>query len=620
MRRLPDFAEVWMADFEFRQPPGERPEPHCLVARELWTGRVIRLWKDDLRRYIQAPFNTGPAALFVAYLATAEFSCFLQLGWPLPRNVLDLYAEFRLLTSGRPAPCGHGLLGALAFFGLPGGVDAFTKDEMRDLAQRGGSYTAQERADLLAYCQTDVDALTCLLPAMRDAIESPPTLPAADRGKAFEQALQRGEYTKALAHMERRGVPIDVPMLARLRGCWEDIELALIARVDGDFGVYDGDHFDSAAFERCLGRNDIAWPRFPGGRLRLDRDTFKDMATAYPAVAPLHELRATLAQMRDWKLAVGRDGRNRCLLSPFGAKTGRNTPSATEFIFGLAAWLRHLIRSEPGMALAYLDWEQQEFGIAAYLSGDRNMMEAYRSGDPYLAFAVQAGAAPAGATKDSHGHIRDQFKTCALGIQYAMGAEALAHRLGTGSSRSRELLNLHRETYPDYWRWSEACVSHAMLHGHLTATFGWRVHVGPDTRPTSLRNFLLQANGSEMLRLGCILATERGLPLCCPIHDALLVEAPSRDIDAVVLEAQEAMREASELVLPGFPLRTEAKVYRWPDRFSDKRGRPMWDLVQGLMTSAEPRPAAPNLSRRWDRGCPSAGILPVPPAGQVNPV
>ena len=51
--------------------------------------------------------------------------------------------------------------------------------------------------------------------------------------------------------------------------------------------------------------------------------------------------------------------------------------------------------------------------------------------------------------------------------------------------RRAELLRLHRDTYPDYWRLSEACVSYAMLHGHLTATFGWRVHVGPGTRPTT---------------------------------------------------------------------------------------------------------------------------------------
>src|SRR4051812_27815375 len=104
----------------------------------------------------------------------------------------------------------------------------------------------------------------------------------------------------------------------------------------------------------------------------------------------MYELRATLALMRPTDLPVGGDGRNRCPLRPFAAKTGRNAPSTSQFIFGPARWLRGLIKPAEGTALAYVDYEQQEFGIAAALSCDAAMQEAYRSGDPYLAFAKQA--------------------------------------------------------------------------------------------------------------------------------------------------------------------------------------------------------------------------------------
>jgi hypothetical protein len=491
---------------------------------------------------------------------------------------------------------------------------------MRRLAEQGGPFCCQERADLLAYCETDVDALVRLLPAMIDLIENPDALIPADRPKGFGQALQRGEYMKALAGMERRGVPIDGPALSSLRANWERVHRELISQVDGDFGVYDGEHFDIFAFESYLRRQSISWPRTPTGQLSLERKTFKEMSEAYPALAPLHELRATLAQMRDWKLAVGEDSRNRCILadlgqdekeqrgySPFGAKTGRNTPASSKFIFGLASWLRSLIRPEPAMALAYLDYEQQEFGIAAALSGDRAMMDAYTSGDPYLAFAVQAGVAPPGASQTSHKRIRDQFKICALGIQYAMGAECLAYKLGDSASHARELLALHRKTYPDYWRWSEANVSYGMLYGHLTAAFGWRIHVTPQTRQTTLRNFLLQANGAEMLRLACILAAERKLPVCCPVHDALLIEGPADAINDLVEKTCQVMRDASELVLPGFPLRVEAKVFRWPGRFVDSRPRAkeMWDTVWGLIGAAANADKPDTESRKirqWEYG------------------
>jgi hypothetical protein len=58
------------------------------------------------------------------------------------------------------------------------------------------------------------------------------------------------------------------------------------------------------------------------------------------------------------------------------------------------------------------------------------MMEAYRSGDPYLAFAKQAGAATAEATKATHNAVGEQFNACVLAVQYGMGAEALAQRSG----------------------------------------------------------------------------------------------------------------------------------------------------------------------------------------------
>ena len=161
----------------------------------------------------------------------------------------------------------------------------------------------------------------------------------------------------------------------------------------------------------------------------LDDDTFREMARTYPAVAPVRELRTTLSQLRLNELAVGSDGRNRCLLSAFASKTGRNQPSNSRAVFGPSTWLRCLIRPGPGRAVAYVDWSQQELAIAARLSGDPRMQEAYLSGDFYLTFARMARAVPPDATKRSHGAVRDQFKTVALGVLYGLSAEGLSRKL-----------------------------------------------------------------------------------------------------------------------------------------------------------------------------------------------
>lgn len=64
---LDDYREVWLVDYEFRAPPGERPTPVCLVARELRSGRTLRFWEDDLRGRREPPYPTGPDSLLVAY-------------------------------------------------------------------------------------------------------------------------------------------------------------------------------------------------------------------------------------------------------------------------------------------------------------------------------------------------------------------------------------------------------------------------------------------------------------------------------------------------------------------------------------------------------------------------
>ena len=79
-----------------------------------------------------------------------------------------------------------------------------------------------------------------------------------------------------------------------------------------------------------------------------------------------------------------------------------------------------------------------------------------------------------------------------------------------------------------------------------------------------------------MLRLAIILAHRAGLEICAPVHDALLIEARIENIEAAVATCQRAMQQASELVLPGFPLRTEAKIVRAPGRYSDERGAKLW--------------------------------------------
>src|SRR5262249_50061859 len=146
---------------------------------------------------------------------------------------------------------------------------------------------------------------------------------------------------------------------------------------------------------------------------------------------------------------------------------------------------------------------------------------------------------------------------------------------------------LHRCAFPVFWKWSDSAVDFANLHGQLHTVFGWTIHAGAETNPRMLRNFPMQANGAEMLRLACCLATERGIPVCAPVHDAVLIEARVGELEGTVAAMQSAMAEASRIVLGGFELRSEAKLIRYPGRYMDDRGVRMWEVVQSILLELE---------------------------------
>jgi hypothetical protein len=566
--------EVWVVDFEYMTKPGERPQPVCVIARELKSGETKSVWLDgsaagDLK---SPPYSTGKDALFIAFYAPAEMSCHLALGWQMPVNLMDLFAEHRVQTNGLPG-VGNSLLAACDYWGVQSIPSSDHKEHMRDLILAGGPYSENDRKSILQYCEEDVRLTTDLYLKMQNFIDWP-------------RALFRGMYQISLAKMEHRGIPLDTEILNRLQQHWHGLQMRLVKEVDADYGVYDGMTFKTAEFERYLSERDIPWPRTETGRPCLSDDTFKDMTQTYPFLQSLKDLRHMLGAMKLNSLAVGADGRNRTMLSPFRSKTGRNQPSSAKYIFGPAVWLRSLIQPEPDKAIIYADYSQQEFAVAGYLSGDLAMQEAYQTGDPYLSFAKMAGAAPPEATKVSHKSVRDLYKICALAVQFGMGEQSLARQMNRPPAYAGELLRQHRRVFKKYWDWSDRVLNDALLSRQMTTSFGWRFQIAGDggDAARSIRNWPMQSTGSDILRMACVLLDKSGLEVVGPVHDAVLLECPINDADRVAKKAAAAMEQASSIVLgAGKVVRVDYETIRHPERFSDPRGVETWNRVTRLL-------------------------------------
>ena len=162
----------------------------------------------------------------------------------------------------------------------------------------------------------------------------------------------------------------------------------------------------------------------------------------------------------------------------------------------------------------------------------------------------------------------------------------MALQAGITPAEAKELLRLHSETYRPFWRWIGDIVSSAMLTNKMQTVFGWRRRVGRDANPRSLMNFPMQANGAEMMRIAAIAATEAGIQVCAPVHDAFLIAAPLDRLEDDIAAMRDMMTKAGRAVTGGLDIRTDAEIVRWPDRYTDERGRVMWEKVMSLLSTS----------------------------------
>jgi len=321
--------------------------------------------------------------------------------------------------------------------------------------------------------------------------------------------------------------------------------------------------FTEAEFGRYLHAHGLAeqWPRTDTGGYSTARDDLGGCTD--PVIVALRECRTVESVLRNfrgtpslaWCDHYGSDHRQRPYFAPYGSVTGRNQPAASQFVLALPSWLRSLIEAPEGCAITGLDWGKQEFAVAAALSGDTVMAEAYRSGDPYLFFAQTAGMTAPTDTADACKSARDLAKSTVLGLQYGMGLPGLHRKLCVDCGRqvpretAEHLLQLHKRTFRQYWRWAWDLERLRTSNHTLELVDGWRVHTA-NLATLTCRNWPVQGTGAVILRRALVYAFEEGLPVVAPLHDAVYIEHRIGDTDPVD-RMETLMHRATAEVLDG---------------------------------------------------------------------
>ena len=224
----------------------------------------------------------------------------------------------------------------------------------------------------------------------------------------------------------------------------------------------------------------------------------------------MHALRDSLGFIVKARLPIGKDGRNRPSLFPFGTATGRNAHSKSPY--NAHAGMRSFMVFPPDTIGFYLDWRTQEVGVAAALSGDQALMDDYLSGDVYHALARLCGLTddPDPIRWKKHNRPqRDRMKPLQLGINYGMGVPSLARGLDRHPLIASEIIERHKRRYPRFWQWRADMVQTAMLERRIESASAGRSTITTSPNQRTLYNFPMQSGGAEMLRLADRAAVRR---------------------------------------------------------------------------------------------------------------
>ena len=602
-----NFAQIVVLDFEYEAEGGEHelklgdlPEPLCMVAYDLdghlHHMRTIKMWRHELLASTEPPFDTGPDTVVVAYSAWAEMTCFLKLGWRFPVYVLDLHTAY-LAASNILLPYNPNEVRKKPRKRLPDacrayGIEGWESIDKGMIAQDIGEGRWQKhgRDAVTDYCEEDVRNTVKLLRAM---LQGRPRFPRID----VQRVLYWSNYSaKCCTQIQARGMPIDMALWNLVQEHKAAVIRELVLQFDPSQGDDDPIYtlegeWSYARFERWLAkRGVIAWPRLDSGQLDISGDAFRLMFHV-PGIEGLYALRESLRVIATAKLPIGRDGRNRPSLFPFGTATGRNAHCRS--LYNTHAAMRSFMVFPPDRIGVYLDWRTQEVAVAAARSNDPALLAAYREGDVYYAFARDAGLTNDRDRKHWAKHdqpMRQRMKVLQLGINYGMGVPALAKGLNRHPLIASNLIEQHRRMYEVMWQWRDEQMKIAMLERRMESLSGWPLHIISSPNKRTLYNFPMQSGGSEMLRLATGWLCEAGLVPCMLIHDGILLELENRE---QIGQAVEIMRKAGMETCDGLEVGVDVdQQLEDGARYCDKRpiAQMMWDALMRVLENVKAIP------------------------------
>ena len=588
------FARILAVDTEYiTDTTNTIPEKViCFCYTDVFSGEVFRYWEYDKKKSFTPHFDFDDV-LLVSYNATAEVGSYLKQLYGRPPNIWDSLIETRRLY--KPLRSGKGAMKLLATatnYGIKDKISEADKEENLDLILRRNKfkelpfeYSKEEQKQILDYCQSDTDVLAQVFIKQVEDIEEKLNLKTEEQFETeLWQILNRGYAISCVSLVERNGIPVDVNLINKFNETWPKVKNILIEKFNKDIDVFNENlTFSHAKFDELIKRNglDRRWPRMKSGHFTTNKKYVKQNLHIKD-LAKFNEIRTFQNMTKLTSYTPGYDGRVRTSLNMLGTITGRASPSSAKYPFGASKWARNFIKPSYGNYLVYLDYKSQEPGVMGYLSGDKNLIQSYESGDIYINTAKLFGYWDELASKQEKKKIRNKFKVLYLASSYGQGPRAIAESLKCSVAHAKFLQMKYHETYKKYFNWNKGFIEAGLNKNYLTTIYGWQRHIKDlfqfkdgkkiDIR-RSLLNWPIQSHGAEILRKALIDLTDENFEVCALVHDAVLIQIPIPEFSQRLEEAKDIMQKASFEVVGGV-IKVDHEIIKTNYKQLDDNGEP----------------------------------------------
>lgn len=247
-----------------------------------------------------------------------------------------------------------------------------------------------------------------------------------------------------------------------------------------------------------------------------------------------------------------------------GAETGRmscKNPNLQNIPARETNAFRECFIARPGNKLVLADYRQQEPRLAAYISGDKKMIQLFREGEDIYIMAAKMMFGKS-ITKDDP--LRKRIKATVLGTNYGLSAYGLAIREGISEKEAEEIITKFIKTFPDFAAWMN---KQRKKKSYAKTILGRRIYLNPYSNQCD-RNALnapIQGSASDMTKLA-LAAIHQHWAFPCPfgvvavVHDEIVLDVPEEHAEAVANYARVHMIRVAEEMCPGVPFDADIHI------------------------------------------------------------